>query len=48
MAAHRTAMATVKGMGKSHLCIFHICHDALRYILKIKTVKSYDIFLLCL
>jgi hypothetical protein len=42
MAAMMAAVATVKNMGVTHHLLFHICHDALRYILKILIVKSYD------
>ena len=38
-----TALAAVGGMGESHHLLFHMFHDALRYILKSVPVKSYDI-----
>jgi hypothetical protein len=39
----KAAMAAVRGMKISHHFFFHMLHDALRYILKIPIVKTYDI-----
>ncbi|MEO7466253.1 MAG: hypothetical protein ABIV36_04500, partial [Sphingobium limneticum] len=38
--AMMAAVATVRIVGVTHHLLFHICHDALRYILKISLVKS--------